>query len=137
MLTETTVGLIGEYVTAASLLQMGWRVSLAAQDKVDLVCWSEREFLRVQVKSATLKPKSKSTYGYQFQLASGTKKKILPTLDDYDMLACCSINDRRVVFYATEQVQQYSKRFTQRYFENRNIEEDSFNKAIEIIRGRI
>ena len=47
MLTETTVGLIGEYVTAASLLQMGWRVSLAAQDKVDLVCWSEREFLRV------------------------------------------------------------------------------------------
>jgi hypothetical protein len=137
MLTETTVGLIGEYVTAASLLQMGWRVSLAAQDKVDLVCWSEREFLRVQVKSATLKPKSKSTYGYQFQLASGTNKKILPTVDDYDMLACCSINDRRVVFYATEQVQQYSKRFTQRYFENRNIEEDSFNKAIEIIRGRI
>ncbi len=137
MLTETTVGLIGEYITAASLLQMGWRVSLAAQDKVDLVCWSEREFLRVQVKSATLKPKSKSTYGYQFQLASGTNKKILPAVDDYDMLACCSINDRRVVFYATEQVQQYSKRFTQRYFENPNIEEDSFNKAIEIIRGRI
>ena len=102
MLTETTVGLIGEYVTAASLLQMGWRVSLAAQDKVDLVCWSEREFLRVQVKSATLKPKSKTTYGYHFQLASGTNKKILPTVDDYDMLACCSINDRRVVFYATE-----------------------------------
>jgi len=137
MLTETTVGLIGEYITAASLLQMGWRVSLAAQDKVDLVCWSEREFLRVQVKSATLKPKSKSTYGYQFQLGTGSSKKILPRIDDYDMLACCSINDRRVVFYATEQVQQYSKRFTQRYFENRNIEEDSFNKAIEIIRGRI
>jgi len=135
MITETTVGLIGEYLTAASLLQMGWRVSMAAQDKVDLVAWSKKEFIRVQCKSSQSYQR-KSSSGYQFQLGSGSKKKILPTVEDYDMLACCAINQRRIVFFATEQVQQYTKRFTYRYFENPDVEEDSFNKAIEIIRGR-
>ena len=135
MITETTVGLIGEYLTAASLLQMGWRVSLAAQDKVDLLAWSGQDFIRVQCKSSQSYQR-KSSSGYQFQLGSGSKKKILPTVEDYDMLACCAINQRRIVFFATEQVQQYTKRFTYRYFENSDVEEDSFQKAIEIIRGR-
>jgi len=54
MITETTVGLIGEYLTAASLLQMGWRVSMAAQDKVDLVAWFGQEFIRVSVNHRNL-----------------------------------------------------------------------------------
>ena len=136
MITETTVGLIGEYLTAASLLQMGWRVSLAAQDKVDLVAWSGKEFIRVQCKSSSVRQNGKNAYGYHFQLGSGSKRKILPKVTDYDMLACIAVDQRRIVFFATEQVQQYTKRFTYRYFNNPNVEEDSFNKAIEIIRGR-
>ena len=90
----------------------------------------------MQCKSSSVRQNGKNAYGYHFQLGSGSKGKILPKVTDYDMLACIAVDQRRIVFFATEQVQQYTKRFTYRYFNNPDVEEDSFNKAIEIIRGR-
>jgi len=46
MIGETTTGLVAEYIAAAAVLEQGWRVSLAQQDKVDLVAWRDDKFLR-------------------------------------------------------------------------------------------
>ena len=37
MISHTATGLMGEYVAAAAILQFGFKVSLAQQDKVDAV----------------------------------------------------------------------------------------------------
>lgn len=52
---ETTKGLIGEYICASALLELGWKVSMAQQDSVDLLAWKDDQYLRVQVKSASLR----------------------------------------------------------------------------------
>ena len=52
---ETTKGLIGEYIFAGALLELGWKVSMAQQDSVDLIAWKDDQYLRVQVKSSTLR----------------------------------------------------------------------------------
>jgi len=137
---STTTGLIGEYLAAASIMERGWRVSMAQQDKVDLVAWYDDEFLRVQVKSASLiKARHHQTAGYHFQLASGngtTKAKTLPTVQDYDILLLCAVNSRRCVAFATEQVNQQSKRVKASYFEKPDIEADSWDRAVQIVRER-
>jgi len=137
---STTTGLIGEYLAAASIMERGWRVSMAQQDKVDLVAWYDDEFLRVQVKSATLtKVKHHRLSGYHFQLAAGngtSKAKTLPSVQDYDILLLCAINARRCIALATEQVNQQSKRVKASYFEKPDIEADTWDKAVQIVRER-
>jgi len=137
---STTIGLIGEYIAAASILERGWRVSMAQQDKVDLVAWYDDEFLRVQVKSSSLtKVRHNRTSGYHFQLAAGngaSKAKTLPTVQDYDILLLCAINSRRCIALATEQVNQQSKRVKANYFETPDIEADTWDRAVQIVRER-
>ena len=137
---STTIGLIGEYISCAYILERGWRVSMAQQDKVDLVAWHEDEFIRVQVKSASLlKDRDKHTPGYHFQLASGngkSKAKTLPTVTDYDVLLLCAVDARRCVALATEQVNQQSKRLKPSYFETPDIEADTWDRAVQIVRER-
>jgi hypothetical protein len=113
---------------------------MAQQDKVDLVAWYGDEFLRVQVKSATLiKTRHHQTSGYHFQLASGNgkrKAKELPTIQDYDILILCAINSRRCVAFATEHINQQSKRVKASYFEKPDIEADSWDRAVQVVRER-
>ena len=136
---STTTGLIGEYIAAGSILQLGWRVSMAQQDKVDLVAWHCNEFIRVQVKSANLiKARHHKTAGYHFQLASGngsTKVKTLPTVEDYDIILLCGINARRCIALPTEEVKQQSKRVKASLFNEQN-EADSWHRAVQIVRER-
>ena len=134
MITATTVGLIGEHIAAASILSMGWRVGMTQQDGVDLLAWDDRPYIRVQVKSASAYAYNKG--GYQFQLGSGSKSKKLPSIQQFDMMALVAVDQRRVKYLATEQVQQFTKRCTQRWFEDLENEIDSFKYAIEIIEAR-
>lgn len=137
MIGETTKGLAAEYIAAASLLSLGLRVALSQQDKVDLVAWDDDRFYRVQVKSSSLKFMRHRTPGYHFNLASGSKKKILPKVSDYDMVCLVAVDDRRCAFYATEQINQFTKRMPRRRFEAPEIEAETLAKAIEIIKARI
>jgi len=123
------------------LLSLGYRVALASQDRVDLVCWhpDDGQILRVQVKSATLN----CGYGrhvlaanYHFQLATGARKSRLPNVKDFDLIVLVGIDHRRCLALATEQVQQASKRVIGKRFDNPNIEYETMAKAIEIIKAR-
>lgn len=134
MITATTVGLMGEHIAAASILSMGWRVGMAQQDSVDLLAWNNSTYIRVQVKSAS--PYECNKGGYQFQLGSGSKSKKLPSTQLFDMIALVAVDQRRVKYLATEQVQQFTKRCARRWFEDLENEIDSFKYAIEIIEAR-
>jgi len=131
--SATTTGLTGEYITAAAILELGWRVSHAQQDAVDLVAWMDQTFIRVQVKSAHLRKQKHHNPCYQFQNGSGRVKKTLPTLDKMDVIAHCAIDQRKVHFQAACCVNQYSQRRPPGWFETPDLEEESWQRAVEII----
>ena len=132
---STKTGLIGEYLTAAAILeQEGWQVSMAQQDKVDLVAWRDGEFMTVQVKAATLRPqKHQRRPGYHFQLGTGSAMKKIER-GAYDILACCAATDRRVWFQAQCCVNQLSMRKPRAFFDCSDIETDSWQRAVQIVR---
>ena len=131
ILSQTTTGSMGEYITAAAIISLGWKVAIAQQDHLDLVAFNDNRFLRIQVKTATLKHRIHYTPGYQFNNASGSKKKIL-TPEKYDILAHCAADHRRCVFYASETIDQLTKRYPGTFFENKSVEQDSWTKALEL-----
>ena len=130
-MSETTTGLIGEYIAAAAILGQGWRVSMAQQDRVDMVAWNGREFLRVQAKTASLLGNQDGrSPRHHFQLGHGCKAKHLPTKDDYDVLCLVSPNARRVLFMPVTSVRQYSMRLPASRF-TEAAENDSWDKAVD------
>jgi hypothetical protein len=132
-LSETTTGLIGEYIAAAAILAQGWRVSMAQQDRVDLVAWYGQDFIRVQAKTASLLGyKVGRSPRHHFQLGHGCKAKKLPTQDDYDVLCLVSPNARRVLFMPVTSVRQYSMRLPASRF-TEAAEVDSWDKAVDYV----
>ena len=130
---------MGEYVAAAAILQFGGgtlSVSMAQQNKVDLVFWDEQnEFYRVQVKTANLEKKRLNRSPvYHFQLGSGCKAKHLPSEEDYDLLCLVGAKHRRTVWMPIWSVRQYTKRVSPKLFDEAEAERASFFKAIEIVR---
>jgi len=125
---------MGEYITAAAILGLGWRVSPAQQDSVDLVAWNgDGVFMRVQVKSGHLRTRETRRNAYQFQNGSGRLKKHLPTLAHFDILAHCAIEQRKVHFQAACCVNRFSQRRQPGFFETPDLELDSWEKAYQII----
>ena len=130
-MNETTTGLIGEYIAAAAILGLGWRVSMAQQDRVDMVAWYGQDFIRVQAKTASLLGyKVGRSPRHHFQLGHGCKTKKLPTQDDYDVLCLVSPNARRVLFMPVTSIRQYSMRLPASRF-TEAAENDSWDKAVD------
>jgi hypothetical protein len=130
-LSETTTGLIGEYIAAAAILGLGWRVSLCQQDRIDMVAWNGQDFIRVQAKTASLLgDKDGRSPRHHFQLGHGCKAKHLPTKDDYDVLCLVSPNARRVLFMPVTSIRQYSMRLPASRF-TEAAEVDSWDKAVD------
>lgn len=137
-LPATTIGLIGEHITAAALITLGWKVALAQQDHLDLVAWHpdiENEFIRIQVKTSFCRAQSKSRNPcYHFQNGSGRFKKILDHLTKYDILAHCAADRRRCHFQAAHTVFKVTERYRPERFDDPSIEQDSWTKALEHLR---
>jgi len=133
---STTTGLIGEYIAAAVVLSLGWRVSLAQQDKVDLVAWKDDEYIRIQVKtSKKYANEGRRSARYHFQLGSGCKTKTLPDEKDYDILCCVGYDHRKALFLPVQQVQQKTKSLSPQLFDDPKAELHSFNKALATVRA--
>lgn len=134
-LSQTTSGLAGEYIAAASVLARGWRVALAQQDAVDLVAWHPEtgDMMRIQVKACQASRQGAShRHRVHFQTGLGGKKR-LPTLADFDILAMVS-TEQRVVWYlpvTSVNTKKYTRPIT--FFETPDIESDSWAQAVEII----
>jgi hypothetical protein len=61
-------------------------------------------------------------------------KKTLPTLEKFDILAHCAIDQRRVHFQAACCVNQYSQRRAPSWFDKPLLEYESWEKAVETIK---
>ncbi len=135
IISQTASGLAGEYIAAASILQRGWRVSLAQQDAVDLIAWHPEtvQTLRVQVKACQAsRQDSGHKHRVHFQTGLGGNKR-MPTLKDYDILACVS-SEQRAVWYqpvTSVQTKKYTKPIS--FFNDPDLESTSWAKAVEII----
>ena len=134
-LSQTTSGLAGEHIAAASVIARGWKVAMAQQDAVDLVAWhpDTGQMMRVQVKACQAsRQDSGHKHRVHFQTGLGGKKR-LPTIADYDILAMVS-TEQRVVWYlpvTSINVKKFTKHTT--FFEAPDLESDSWASAVEII----
>ena len=134
-LSQTTSGLAGEHIAAASVIARGWKVAMAQQDAVDLIAWhpDTGQMMRVQVKACQAsRQDSGHKHRVHFQTGLGGKKR-LPTIADYDILAMVS-TEQRVVWYlpvTSINAKKFTKHTT--FFEAPDLESDSWASAVEII----
>ena len=138
MLPCTVIGLIGEHITAAAIISMGWKITLAQQDHLDLVAWhpDENNFYRIQVKTSFCRAQSKSRNPcYHFQNGSGRFKKILDHNTKYDILAHCAANHRRCHFQASHTISKVTERYRPERFDDPTIELESWTKAVEDVKN--
>lgn len=141
-MSETTTGLIGEYICAASILALGWRVSMAQQDRVDMVAWQGDTFLRIQTKTANLlyNKDGRTSARHHFQLGHGCKTKLLPTIDPdtgsypYDICCLVSPNARQCLYLPVTEIRQRSMRLPKEAFAPQT-EIESWHKAVDTILG--
>ena len=135
IISQTASGLAGEYITAASIIARNWRVALASQDAVDIICWNPTDgtSLRVQVKSCQAsRQQDKGGKRVSFNLGLGGTKR-LPTLADYDILALVSSEQRTVWYLPVTDVDKKKLNKPVTFFEDPHLESDSWQRAVEII----
>ena len=139
-LTHTTAGLVGEHIAVAAILQQGWGCSLASQDSVDLVAWNKTtgQRLLIQVKSCQLSRGWRNRLSFQLGLGGvkqkdGTKKKRLPTIADFDIMALVSSEQRAVFFMPVTAVKGYKVSKEPHIFDDPHVEADTWRSAVEAI----
>lgn len=135
---ETRTGLIGEHVACAAVLGMPgiMGAAMAQQDKIDLLAWDDVGYLRIQVKARNMLPEADGrTPCYHFNYGMGlTKKKA--ERGAYDIIASVAIDRRRVIFTALDSVGTVSKRISARSFDEPDVEIDSWQHALAVVRGK-
>lgn len=137
---STKTGLAGEFIVCAAILNLDgdWKVVHTPQDKIDVLAFNDAIFLRISVKSSRiLTDKDGRLPTYHFQNGSGSKKKTLPNPKEIDIVAHCFLDDRKVAFYAAEQVSQYSQRRPLRYADDSHFEQNSWDRALQIVQERM
>jgi hypothetical protein len=135
-LSNSTAGLVAEYLAAASILQRGWGVALASQDSVDLVAWNKdtgQRFL-VQVKSCQFSRGNK--HRLEFNVSIGGNKR-LPIRSDFDIMALVSVEQRSVFFLTVSSINVKRMNRTPAFFENPDLESDSWQKTIEELQNEL
>lgn len=135
-LSNSTAGLVAEYIAAASILQRGWGVALASQDSVDLVAWNKETGQRflVQVKSCQFSRGNK--YRLEFNLTIGGDKR-LPKRSDFDIMALVSVEQRTVYFLPVTSIRTKRDNRMPSFFERPDIESDSWQKTIEELQNEL
>ena len=135
-LSNSTAGLVAEYLAAASILQRGWGVALASQDSVDLVAWNKETGQRflIQVKSCQFSRGNK--YRLEFNVSIGGDKR-LPRRSDFDIMALVSVEQRTVFFMPVASIKVKRMNRTPAFFENPDLEADSWRKTIEELQNEL
>ena len=131
--TATSVGLMGEMVAAASVIDNGWSVSHCPQDGCDLLAFKDDCFIRIEVKTANMhKEKRYRTPSYHFNCCKGGGKKRLMNRSDADALALCNPDERLVLWLPITQVSFKTRRIVPSAF-TRRAETDSWDKMVAAI----
>jgi len=131
--TATSVGLMGEMIAAASVIDNGWSVSHCPQDGCDLLAFKDDCFIRIEVKTANMhKEKRYRSPSYHFNCCKGGGKKRLMNRSDADALALCNPDERLVLWLPITQVSFKTRRIVPSAF-TRRAETDSWDKMVAAI----
>jgi hypothetical protein len=124
---------MGEHIALSAILSMGWKATHCPMDRIDALAFFGQDFLRIQVKTASLLgSKIGRPPRHHFQMGHGCKNKHLPTKDDYDVLCLVSPNARRCLFLPITSVRQYSMRLSPTRF-TEDAERDSWDKTVAVV----
>lgn len=128
-------GRIGEHIAALRLLKLGVPCEIVNLETTDIIAIYEDVFLRVQVKSSSLKRDGRyRTPGYQWSCCVGSKRKTPLTRTHCDILAFVALDIERVWFMPVDILRgNYTKRCPPSKFTNDNIEIDSWYKSLKYI----
>jgi hypothetical protein len=126
-------GLVGEHIASAAIVQRGWGCGMVMQDDYDLIATKGRESYRVQVRSCQLSKRIKySKRTMQFPVGKG-KDKRFPSVDDYDILALVSSEQRGCFFMPISAIDRIKfTKPTSLFTPEREI--DSWDQTIRILR---
>lgn len=131
--TATSVGLMGEMIAAASVIDNGWSVSHCPQDGCDLLAFKDDCFIRIEVKTANMhKEKRYRSPTYHFNCCKGGGRKRLMNRSDADALALCNPDERLVLWLPITQVSFKTRRIVPTAF-TRRAETDSWDKMVAAI----
>jgi len=138
---STRTGLAGEFICCAAIMRLegDWSVVHSPMDRIDAIAFNEDIFLRIQIKTSSLKPAIAGQHKpfWHFQNGSGNKKKHLPDPSEIDIIAHVFLDHRRVAFYAAETVSQFSQRRPLHYADTPHLEQDTWDRAVQIVQERI
>lgn len=126
---EVVTGRIGELYAAAIIEELGWQTAFCQQTGVDLLCWRGKKFYRCQVKASTVHTNHNRM---QFHFGIGSRKR-MPTREDYDFACCVSVPQRKAYFMAISDVDKFTLSKTQKFFDTKNIEKNSFEKTMRTL----
>lgn len=130
------IGKIGEYVCAARLTRLGINCEIVNLKTTDIIAEHGLEFLRIQVKTSSLK-RNKNCNTYQFLTVTGGKKK--PLLKEHcDIVALVALEHEKVLFKPVEYFQnRLTKRIPPKKFEDKDLELKSWNNCLNFLQTQI
>jgi len=137
---STKTGAAGEFIVCSSILKLNgdWKVVHTPQDRIDVIAFDYTTFLRISVKTSSIQRRSGThRRGYHFQNCSGSKKKTMPNPREIDIVAHCFLDDRKVAYYATEEISRTTQRRPLGFADSPSIEQDTWDKAVQIVRARV
>lgn len=117
-------------------MELGWRVSLAQQDKIDILTWQDDEYIRIQVRSSTIRTGDRRKPHYGFHNTFGSKEKHFPKITDYDIVCYVAIELRKCIFKSIQEIDSKKIRVKPEEFKKENIEFLTFEKSLETFRNR-
>jgi len=131
-ITQTASGLAGEHIAACSVIARGWRVAMAQQDAVDLIAWHPESgtTLRIQVKACQCSRQGEGRKRVHFQTGLGAGKR-LPTLGDFDILACVSAEQRCVWYIPVTSIREKKLTRNITFFSDPDLERESWQAALD------
>jgi hypothetical protein len=102
-LSAVQLGRVGELITMASIERMGGHVaaSIGGTPGFDLICYVNKKWHRVEVKSRSHADKRNS---YQFMTAKGYESRRVISQTDCDIIALCALDLRLCQYFKVEDV---------------------------------
>jgi hypothetical protein len=127
LISSKHIGAAGEHLTCSVLFTFGWSPAIIDAEGMDIVAVRKQETVRVQAKSTL---KSIDGWSYQWQVSKGYPKRSL-SKDDCDIVACVSLDLRKIAFFPICVIsKQLTRRMAFSKMNSPSLEEESWQAAL-------
>jgi hypothetical protein len=133
-MSAIVVGRIGEYLAAAILEMHQYQTVICQQAGFDLIATRGQKMWRCQVKASSYHSDRPNRMQWHFGI--GGNKRI-PTITDYDFVACVSVPHRRAFFIPIENLKQVTMSRNGDFFDDPKLESTTLQETMEILNERI